>query len=152
MPAGRSSPGNPDDTPGDGLELDLLPERFAVVRLGPARGCPEWALDSGWLSVTTTADETSVVCHERVVPRAAEAERGLRCLRVRGPLPFSQTGILEALARPLAAAGIPIFAISTYETDHLLVADARLEAAFEALSTAGHRLYAPPEDAPLAFP
>lgn len=132
----------------DGLELDLLTERFAVVRLGPASGWPAWARDSGWLSVTTTPEETSIVCHERVVPRAATAQRGLRCLRIRGPLSFSQTGVLEALARPLAAAGIPIFVVSTYETDHLLVAEARLETALQALSTAGHRLHALPEGAP----
>lgn len=126
-----------------GLALDVLPETFAVVRLEARSGCPDWARSSGWLSFTRTDAETSLVCHERAVPAAARAQRGLRCLRVRGPLDFSQTGVLEALARPLAAAGIPIFALSTYDTDHLLVGAERLEEAVAALSRAGHRILDP---------
>lgn len=79
-----------------------------------------------------------MVCHETVVPASLDAERGFRCLGVRGPLSFSEVGILESLARPLADASVSILAISTYDTDYLLVAGASLDRAIQALVKAGH--------------
>ncbi len=99
---------------------------------------PAWAQSSAFVSVTRTPGELSVVCHEGVLPSSVEAERGFRCLGVRGPLGFSGTGILESLARPLAEADISIFALSTYDTDYLLVAAESLERAVRALAEAGH--------------
>lgn len=81
-----------------------------------------------------------MVCPEARVPADVRREGGWRCLRVRGPLAFSQIGVLASLASPLAAAGVPIFVLSTFETDYLLIPGARLEAALAALRTAGHRL------------
>ena len=125
-------------TPSCQLELDLLPELFAVARLDREANVPAWARSSTFFSVTRTPDELSVLCHESVLPSSVKAERGLRCLGVRGPLAFSETGILESLARPLAEAGISIFALSTYDTDYLLLAAAHLERAIQALAEAGH--------------
>ncbi len=82
-----------------------------------------------------------MVCPERAVPAGVDAERGWRCLRVRGPLAFELTGVLASLASPLAAAGVPIFALSTFDTDYLLIPGARLETAVDVLRTAGHRLH-----------
>ena len=132
------------------LELDLLPEPFAVAHLRPDAACPGWAQSSRLLSITRTPTELSVLCHESAVPRSVEAQRGLRCLAVRGPLSFSETGILESLATPLAEAGVSIFALSTWETDYLLVPEAGLQRAMRALSEAGHSLHgwASPRPAP----
>jgi hypothetical protein len=123
------------------LDLDLIPERFAVVRLDPGAGVPDWADSSRFLSVTRTPGELSIVCHESVLPPSVQAQRGFRCLAVRGPLSLSETGILESLTGPLATAGVSIFALSTYETDYLFVPCETLEHASHALSEAGHAVH-----------
>lgn len=80
------------------------------------------------------------MCPATSIPREIPAERGWRCLKVHGPLDFDQTGILLSLAEPLAKAGISIFAVSTYDTDYLLVKGRDLPGAIEALRLAGHRV------------
>lgn len=121
------------------LTLDLLPGRCAVCRLPPAAAIPAWALGPApLLSITRTAEELSVLCAESAVPAGVQAEAGWRALKVRGPLDFSLTGILAALAVPLAQAGMPIFAVSSYDTDAVLVPQARLEQALAALRACGH--------------
>lgn len=123
------------------LALDLLPELFAVARLDPELGLPAWVQSSPFVSVTRTPSELSVVCHESVLPPSVPAQRGLRCLGVRGPLGFSEIGVLESLARPLAEAAISIFALSTYETDYLLVSEKALATTVRALSEAGFTVH-----------
>ncbi len=120
------------------LTLDVLPERFAVVRLAADAAVPAWARGGYLVSVTRTADELSIVCPEAAVPADLPAQRGFRGLRVRGPLDFSAVGVLASLAGPLAAAGVSLFALSTYDTDYLLVRAADLERSLAALAAAGH--------------
>lgn len=120
------------------LTLSLHPGRFAVCRLAPQTELPPWALRGSFASITRSPGELSIVCAEENVPAHIPAERGRRLLGVRGPLDFSLTGILAALAAPLAAARISIFAVSTFETDYLLVADAVLDQAIAVLEQAGH--------------
>jgi hypothetical protein len=121
------------------LTLALLPGRLAVCRLEPGAPFPSWATGRV-ASVTRTPDEMSVVCSEDAVPPEVRAERGFRCLTVGGPIDFSLTGVLSALARPLATAGISILVISTFDTDLLLVREALLTAAATALREAGHAI------------
>ena len=120
------------------LSLTVLKGALAVVRLPANAGLPWWAVASDFLSFTRAPDETSLVCEARYVPQGERAERGFSALCVAGPLPFEATGILSSLAEPLARAGIPIFAISTYETDYLLLKQSLLPEAIEALEAAGH--------------
>ena len=122
------------------LELDLLPGRYAVCRLAPDAPAPEWAAGD-LCSLTRTATELSVVCLERVVPTEVRHEPGWRALAVRGPLAFELTGVLASLASPLAKAGVSIFALSTFDTDYLLVAEEQLGTALATLDTSGHRLH-----------
>ena len=91
--------------------------------------------------MTRTAEELSILCHESAAPASVEAQRGFRSFRVRGSLAFSEIGVLDSLAHPLARAGISIMALSTYDTDYLLVAQLDLEAAIEALAGAGHSVH-----------
>jgi uncharacterized protein len=119
------------------VRLSVLPQTFAVCRLAPDAAVPPWARH-GFVSVTRTPDELSVVCDQTSVPSDVEAERDWHCLAVQGPLPFSMTGVLASLAQPLAEANISIFAISTYDTDYVLVKTTSLEAAVAALRAAGH--------------
>lgn len=123
------------------LTLELLPGEFAVCRLPPEATVPEWALAAApFVSVTRTAAELSVVCPAEQVPAGTRSEPGWRCLEVAGPLDFAEIGILAGLAAPLAAAGISLFAVSTYDTDYLLVRTADLDRALVALAAAGHRV------------
>ncbi|MBP3984446.1 ACT domain-containing protein [Pseudoxanthomonas helianthi] len=122
------------------LDLELLPSRYAVVRLPPNAGLPAWLQPRGFRNVAWTADELSIVCEETMPPDDSNAERGWRCFKLRGPFDFALTGILVAVLEPLAAAGIGIFAVSTFDTDYVLVKDSNLQAATDALAKAGHRI------------
>jgi hypothetical protein len=127
-----------------GLDLRVLPGALAIARLEPGAPVPEWAAPAGALhAVMRTAEETSVVCAGDAVPDGVRAERGFRALQVGGPLEFGLTGVLAALAVPLAEAGVPIFALSTYDTDYVLVRGDRLADAIAALRAAGHGVGAP---------
>jgi hypothetical protein len=90
--------------------------------------------------VTRSPTELSVVCDEAAVPADVRCERSWRALVVQGPLAFDLTGVLASLTGPLAAVGVPIFAISTFDTDWLLVRDAHLERACATLRLAGHEI------------
>jgi hypothetical protein len=103
---------------------------------------PAWALEAGTdlLSISRTPEETSIVCPEERVPPGTTQEGGWRALKVEGPLDFALTGVLVSVAAPLAEAEVPIFAVSTYDTDYVLVREGRLEDAVEALVRAGHEV------------
>ncbi len=120
--------------------MRLLDDRFAVTRLPAVSAFPAWAAGGCFCSITRTDEELSVVCPQENLPPDVVAERDWRCLQVAGPLPFGQVGILAALTSPLAEAGIPVFAISTFNTDYLLVKAADLERSLAALRAAGHEL------------
>ena len=119
--------------------LELLSGRFAICRLDPEAALPADLGQGSLFSVTRTENELSVVCRESgVLP--GEVEGGWRCLRVAGPLEFTQVGILAALTQPLADAGVSIFAVSTFDTDYLLVKEEQIDTAIAALRAAGHKV------------
>jgi hypothetical protein len=123
-----------------GLELHLLEGRYAVSKLERSSPLlPGWAINDQFLSITLTRDELSIVSPEDAVPAHVRAEKGWRCIKVAGPLDFSLTGILASLLNPLAEKGISIFAVSTYDTDYLLVKEENLAKTLNALSEFGHR-------------
>jgi hypothetical protein len=128
------------------LELQILAGTYAVSRLSPDEPVPEWA-QGELVALTRTPDELSVVSAAESVPESVRSESNWRALRVTGPLDFALVGILAALSGVLAQAGIPIFALSTFDTDYLLVGDRDLERAVCALEAAGHRVV-PAEDVP----
>jgi hypothetical protein len=121
------------------LALSLLSDTFAICRLGPEAAIPSWILAGDFFSVTRTKEELSLVCLQEIVPEGTRCEKGFRCFKVRGPLDFSLTGILSSLTMPLAQAGISVLAISTFDTDYLLVKEAQVDSAVLKLSHAGHR-------------
>ena len=87
-----------------------------------------------FISVTRTENEVSVVCPEHLDIEAERSDPGWKCIKVRGPLDLNLTGILHDLTGPLKSAGIPVFAISTYDTDYLLVREKNFEEALRVLS------------------
>ncbi len=123
---------------GHRLELLILDERLAICRLGPREIVPSWAARGGFFSITRTHDELSVVCPEEAVPADVRAEKDWRCFRVAGSMDFSMVGVLASLTTPLAEAKVGIFAISTFDTDYLLVKEDDLNGAIEALVAYGH--------------
>jgi hypothetical protein len=124
------------------LSLTVVQPRLAVVRLEAGSGMPWWAATSSFLSFTRTADEDSLVCEETRVPEGLAAQPGFRALRVEGTLPFHLTGVLASLTTPLADAAVPVFVVSTYDTDYVLVDESVLPKAIEVLRKAGHTISA----------
>lgn len=121
------------------LPLELLPATLAITRLPPDAEVPGWASGTGcFCTVSRTTDELSITLEQSMLPASVSAERDFRAVRVRGTLPTDLVGILLSIAGPLAQAGIPIFAISTYDTDYVLFKAARLEEAMASLAAAGH--------------
>ena len=120
------------------LSLVILPQRLAICRLSPDEPIPTFLSHSQFFSITRTSDELSVVLSEKIVPADWKAETGWRCFKVIGPLDFDLTGTLASLAMPLCEAGVSIFAVSTYDTDYLLVRENNLEKTTEILLKSGH--------------
>jgi uncharacterized protein len=118
------------------VKLTLLPNTFAICRLPATAPLP--IIETGsLLSVTRTANELSIVCVEAVAPSGSKCSGGWRCFEAEGPMDLSMTGVLVSIARPLAEAGVSIFAISTFDTDYVLVPGDKLEVAVRALVGAG---------------
>jgi len=122
------------------LALSVLPDTFAICRLSPDAPMPDWALTGGFFSITRTTDELSIVCPQANVPSEIQCDRDWRCFKIEGPLDLSLIGILASLTVPLARAGIGIFAVSTYDTDYVLVKEKRLEEAVLVLSQEGYHV------------
>jgi hypothetical protein len=119
------------------LKLSVLPGELAVWRLPPDAPVPTIDESVLW-SVTRTSQELSIVSAARCVPQGVPFESGWRCIAVQGPLAFELTGILSSLSQPLARAGIAVFAVSTFDTDYLLVKGRQLDFARVVLQQAGH--------------
>ena len=119
--------------------LRVLDGRWAVVRLDPDDGLPAWfELGAPFSAAVRRDGELSLVCPEDAVPADAVAERDWAALEVAGPLDLALTGILAGIAGPLGTAGVPVFALATYDTDVVLVPAARVQDALGALREAGH--------------
>lgn len=122
------------------FDLTVMPGSFAIVRLAADAPVPKWAMQGRFFSVTRTSDEVSVVCLADQVPAGFTSETGWRALKVKGPFALSEIGVLAALAAPLADAKVSLLAISTSDTDYLLVGERQLHTAVTALKGAGHRV------------
>lgn len=121
------------------MRLEPLDGEQAICRLEPGAAVPAWTRGELVATVRSGA-ELTVVCDGGAVPDDVRADRGWRALRVAGPLDLALTGVLAAILAPLAAAEVPIFAVSSFDTDYVLVPAARLEQAIAALRAAGHEI------------
>ena len=122
------------------LTLSVLPDEYAVSRLEPHSPVPDWAWHGELVSVSRTPDELSILCASSNVPDGVRCERDWSALKLHGPFDFALTGILVSVLEPLRVAEIGIFAVSTFDTDYVLVKRVKLEAAIEALERAGHNV------------
>jgi len=125
------------------LTLTVLDQALAVVRLEPDARVPGWLPTSGFTTVTRSDDELSIVCASAAVPDGLglTAEAGWLAMKLEGPFEFTLTGILAAVLNPLADEGVGIFAISTYDTDYVLVKAGQLARASSALRASGHTVH-----------
>ena len=122
------------------LTMILLKGKYGVCRLDQTDIIPEWAQNSDLFSITRTLDELSIVCIEESIPNYVKCEKGWRILKIEGPLDFSLIGILASISTILAQKGISIFAISTYDTDYILVKDKDINSAIVALVDEGYEI------------
>jgi hypothetical protein len=120
------------------LTLTLLEQTFTLHRLEPDAEIPFPALRSSFFAIVHTDDETSLVLPESIEIESDKSDVGWACFKVEGPLEFSLVGILAGIASLLAEAKIPIFALSTFDTDYILVKREQVQAAKEALRAAGY--------------
>ncbi|HET9408869.1 MAG TPA: ACT domain-containing protein [Candidatus Sulfotelmatobacter sp.] len=120
------------------LKFRLLTRPYAIVRLAAEADVPGWASRGIFSSITRTADELSIVCAAEDVPSEVHSPHRWIMLKLEGPFPFSQTGILLSFIEPLSENGIPIFTISTYDTDYVLIQEEWADAAIRALQQTGH--------------
>lgn len=122
------------------LKFRQLPGTYAIVRLAPGVPLPEWATKGEFTSITRTPEELSLVCLTENLPPDVHSSHRWLCLKLEGPFPFALTGILLSFIEPLSGNGIPIFAISTFDTDYVLIQEDWAGAAISALQAAGHEL------------
>jgi uncharacterized protein len=115
----------------------LLPERLAICRLDSGAPLPAWPRGS-FVSIARTPDELSVVCDERSVPPDVRHVGGRRALGIAGTVDFATIGVIAALTRPLADAGVSVFVVSTFDTDWILVREEDLSTAVTVLRASGH--------------
>ncbi len=122
------------------LKFRRLTGPYVVVRFAPDEPVPEWASKGEFTSISRSADELSIVCPAENLPHDVETKLHWICLKLEGPFAFSLTGVLLSFIEPLSSKGIPIFAVSTYDTDYVLVQEEWIGATLNALRNAGHQL------------
>jgi uncharacterized protein len=120
------------------LKFRLLVGAYAIVRFVPDASVPLWATQGEFTSISHTRDELSIVCLAENVPKELNSPLRWICLKLEGPFPFSQTGVLLSFIEPLSSNDIPVFAISTYDTDYVLIPEEFTDSALERLQNAGH--------------
>ena len=125
-----------------GMDLILthLTETFTIHRLAASAEIPPFALSSPFFAITRTKDELSLVLPESVEIESDRSEADWSCFKVDGPLEFNLVGVMAGIAGVLAEAGVSIFALSTFDTDYILVKSKQTQAARDALKTAGYQV------------
>jgi uncharacterized protein len=123
------------------FELSLLAETFTICHLAADAAVPGWATQGQFFSITRTSEELSIIAESALVPERLRTEVSWRVIRVHGPFDFSEVGVLVALVQPLAAAGVSVFAVSTFDTDYLLVQRSQLREAVIAFRKAAHTVH-----------
>ena len=122
------------------LTFIILRETFAICRLDKDAPIPDWSFQGGLFSITRTKDELSIVCPQINVPKGIICNQGWSCLKVKGPLDLSSTGVISSIASTIDKENISLFSVSTYDTDYVMVKEKDLEKAIFALTGIGQRI------------
>jgi len=124
------------------MRFSILSGPFAICRLDATAQVPAWAKDGSFLTITRTKDELSIICEQASVPPDTKAAWDFSCIQLQGPFDFSAIGILESFLAPLAEAAVPVFTVSTYDTDWILIQAKHWDKGLSVLASAGHELVA----------
>ncbi|SDH87731.1 ACT domain-containing protein [Alloyangia pacifica] len=122
------------------LDLRLLPQEHAILRLPVDAPFPDWTGSEGCVSLTRAPDELSVVCPAAAVPAGTDGSFGWRAFRVDTLAGLDEPGVVLAAVKPISEAGLGVFVLSTFLRDYLLVGSAQLAAARRLLEAEGHRV------------
>jgi hypothetical protein len=122
------------------IDLRQLSGIYAICKLSPASPIPDWTDGEGFVSISRTGEELSIVCQSERIPPGIQASRGWRCWQFIGPFAFNETGITLSVIRPLSESDIGVFLVSTFDTDYLLIQEQDMETAKTVLLRAGHTL------------
>ena len=121
------------------IVLSILEETYIIHKLDQSTNLPEGLTECEFYSLSNSREELSLVCPEQILIQSENSSPNWKCLKVAGPLDLKLTGILAGLSDTLEKAKISIFAISTFETDYLLIQKHLLETAKSALKSAGYK-------------
>ncbi len=122
------------------LSLTVLKDNLTIHGFPASHTIPHQIYESEFYSISKTKDELSIICSSSILLDSEKSEDGWSGIKVEGPLDFSLTGILANISSVLADAKISIFAISTFDTDYILVKTKKLSLAINALQASGHTL------------
>jgi uncharacterized protein len=120
------------------LTLHLLNDTFTINKLPQFAEIPSILSKGEMCFIFRTDDELTIVCPDYMAPNNVQQELGWRCIRVQGQMKLGEVGVLAAISEPLAEAQVPLYAISTFNTDYVLVMEEHLVNAVQALQKAGH--------------
>ena len=121
------------------LILELLDDTFTIHRFSSSARIPEEVFGEAFFNIVKTKEELSIVCRNSLTLNSERCNQGWSCIKVSGPLDLNTTGILAKLSKVLAEALVSIFAISTYDTDYILVKADKAAEAVAALKSLGYR-------------
>ena len=121
------------------IVLSILEETYIIHKLDQSTNLPEGLTECEFYSLSNSREELSLVCPEQILIQSENSSPNWKCLKVAGPLDLKLTGILAGLSDTLEKAKISIFAISTFETDYLLIQEQVLETAKTELESAGYK-------------
>jgi len=121
------------------LKLELFEDTFTIHRFSPSAKIPDEVFGEAFFNIVKTEEELSIVCRNSLTLNSERCHQGWSCIKVSGPLELNTTGILAKLSKVLADVHISIFAISTYDTDYILVKADKVSKAVAALKDEGYQ-------------
>ena len=122
----------------DKISLTVLTGEFSIHKLHPSSKIPDTIQESKFYQICRTDEELSIVCETHIAMISEHEEKGWACMKVDGPLAFGLTGIIAGISKVFAESNISIFAISTYDTDYILVKHQSLDNSIKALKANGY--------------
>lgn len=120
------------------MQLEILKPEFSICKV---KNISDINFEDEFLFVGKTDEEISLVCNSINVPEnTIENDSGWKAFRIQGVLDFSLVGILSKISSILTENGISIFALSTYNTDYILIKSDKLDCAIDSVSKAGYKI------------
>jgi len=119
------------------IALTVVEGSFSIHRLANDAAIPDDFLREPFFAIVRTGEELSLLCRSTLTVAAGRTSAAWACLQVAGPLDLGLTGIIAAISGALSAASLPVFVVSSFDTDYVLVREAELGSAIDVLRAAG---------------